>query len=399
MWLSLAIAARPDLPNVLVEDGYAVHYDDPAGGDANGDGIPDMVDRVLDGLRGGEEAFREAGYREVEPDEGRGGTEEIDVYLVHLDSNGQASSVALGGPHYSCYIEVEEDLGGIGGLTVESVAAHELHHCVQYAYARNSGWLHEASATLEQYRTFSDDGLVLAVGLLWMERLAGADLPLNSRLGRFDYAGFVFLYFWEEYGGSQTELWEALRVTDSWEEALEAEADRIWGLSLDELLLEYATWNAFACERDDGQHYPDEGPLACTVEASVEVSTAPVEAELERWSAAYFELPAEEERPVQLRCDSVVGLKLVALDAEGVAGEERGGWTDLRRLQSPLDPKGSVLVVLSSGSEGASVSCTVTRVEPVVEGCGCGGGPAPGGLALLLCGLAACCLRSESTVG
>lgn len=396
---------------------FAVHYTftgedatDPT--DDDGDGVPDVVSRVLAALEVGAEAYDRGGYRPLERDAGQAGTSAIDLYLRRIDANGYAFPTIARDEDAvsSCYMEVMPTLAEVG-TTLESVVVHELHHCVQFAYTlETDDWLYESTATWEQYRLVQGPELDLALGVLWTLRIAEPHRPLDDTGDRFEYAGFLFPKFWAEYRGFQParvpELWEALAEAPAWTEGLNLAGVRAWGQELDGVFLEHATWNAFACARDDGAHYRDED-AACRVDVSapVEPISAGVAFDVEHprggWTASYHELEAGgDDRPAQLVCsapgeDEVLGMRLVALDAEGVAEEQVGrigepGAAIGLRLLDPIDPAGRVLVVLTSTGPGPLRSrCTLERVEPAVGGA-CSA--VPGGRAGGWAGLAALAL-------
>ncbi len=413
------------------EDGsFRIHWTDegsdaPTGrADTDGNGQPDFLDRILTGLTVGQESYREQGWREVAPDDGAEGTDAVDVYVLGIDANGYAfqTPAAEGGDAgSSCAIHLSSSLGDSLDGILESVAAHELHHCVQYAYTTGApSWMLEATATHQQYRVFSSPALQAALQILWIGRLSQPQRPLHDLGGRYEYAGFVFLHFWESFGeldrGRPPLLWEALREADGdWIAALDAESERLFGRSFARTFSDYSTWNTFACGRDDGSHY-DPVLFPCTLpDTSVPISLVDGDLQLELpqvpYTAAYAEiLPEGDERPVELTCGGVgedgarAQVRLLSLDrflraAEVVDASARGDEPFVVRLDDPLDVAGSVLVVVtSSGLDPVRIDCTVQRVEPVLPeppsppppdaaGCGCAGTGEPAASALLLLGL------------
>ena len=118
---------------------WVIHWTDSGtdaviGGDANGDGTPDAIPRILDALDFGAARYEADGWRPILDDDGRGGDTNIDIYLRVVDVNGYSYPVAVSGKSgHSCYIEIDPTLA-TQGQVLESVAVHELHHCVQFAY-------------------------------------------------------------------------------------------------------------------------------------------------------------------------------------------------------------------------------------------------------------------------
>lgn len=393
--------------------------------DLDGNGLPDVVDRTLLGLEEADIAFPLAGYREVAPDDGAGGSDAIDVYFIDLPVNGCAFEVpaeAGSDAGSSCTMLIDGGLGDSAEGVIESVAAHELHHCTQYAHTIAApGWLLEATATFEQYRLFTSPALVAAVEFLWRFRLESPERPLSAVGDRFEYAGFIFIYFWESFGGVEPDripaLWEALRAHDGdWEDALESESQRLWGQPFSRTFLDFATWNAFACARDDLAHYPATGEFPCTIPSTqvpiVEVNGPSFGVDLPQtpFATAYFEVPAaDDDRPLRIECGGPgddgarVRARLVTLDGFGrevAAADTTGRDGEGFSLQSEVvqDPDGSTLVVMAStGDVAVSFDCDVARAEVPVpddetpfgeDGCSCSqpgrGEPAAALLLLLL---------------
>ena len=415
--------ARPELsgPEQVweSEDGrYRFHWtvegEDAITGaaDSDGDGLPDGVARALLGLRTGDEEFAASGYRAAVRDDGSGGSDAIDVLFRAIDANGYAFAVPGAGEASSCVIQLESSLGDSLDGVLESVAAHELHHCVQYAYTTSGpSWMLESTATLEQYRLFSSPGLAAAVEVLWRTRLSQTDRPLADLGGRYEYAGFVFQHFWESLGdGSVPELWEALSASNGDAEvALESESERVFGQSFRRTFLDHATWNAWGCSRDDGLHY-DHQTFPCDLpDTRVPIADVFDEARfvLEEgpYAAAYAERPVGAERlPVEATCSwdgaGRVGLRLLGLDRLGREEERaevfaRDGETFTARLAGPAAEAGTALLVfVSTSSEPVDVTCALAEVpvtedepEPGPEGSGCAGcgeGGAPAAAVLLL---------------
>ena len=384
---------RPDLSGPVSseqsEDGrFTVHWTDegedaPPVLDADANGRSDYLDRVFGALSLGGSVYEELGFRAVPPDDGSGGDGSLDLYVKVLPVNGYANPV-VGPEGMSCFMQIDPGLGS-GGAILESVVVHELHHCVQYTYTVEAqSWIYEAGATYEQYDHVQSPTLQVALDVLWNDRLRGADRPLDEADGRFEYAGFLFVKFIEERGETDRaripRLWQALEAEPVWQEGLGALAGAEWGLDLGELLLDFHTWNAFACSRDDGAHYGSERH-PCTFPATsvnVQVLAAELDHAFEAGggSAFYAELEAEEDRPVELRCSQEVEaaaawVRLVALDVEGASGEEASARIESEgslRLEDPLDPRGAVLVVVvAEGAEAPRLRCDVARVDPISD--------------------------------
>ncbi len=404
------------------EDGFfRVHWttdgeDRVAEADQDGNDVPDYVDRTLAGLEEGRALFGGLGYRGLLPDEGLGGSTGLDAYVRDIDAFGYAHPVETGVelPAHSCFMEIDNAIDGQGDGVLTSVAVHELHHCIQYTYTPfTSDWLYEATATFEQYRDRSSGALDAALEFLWVFRLRDHDRPLAATGDRYEYAGFLFLKFWEELGhdvrpSSDTrrvpDLWEAVALQPRWEEALNTESRSVFDQGFDRTFRDFATWNLFACSRADGLHY-DGATYPCTLpNTSVPVEPLPIDAPLSidheeaAFTATFYEAAADgDDRPLELTCegpgdDAQLRLRLLALDAAGVRGEhadltiedDEGGTV---RLEGAIDPGGAVaLVAASTGEAPPQAVCSAARVDAIGEGegCECSSGGTPRGSAAAL---------------
>jgi hypothetical protein len=408
-----------DVVTVDSEDGFfRVHYtlagEDRVGADdADENGVPDDIDRTLAGLNEGRGLFQDLGYRALIPDDGLGGSTGLDVYVRDITAFGYAHPVEselLELPAHSCFMELDNALSGQGDGVLESVAVHELHHCIQYTYTPFAAdWIYEATATFEQYRDRRSGPLDAALEFLWVFRLRDHALPLPTTGDRFEYAGFAFLKFWEELYNDEVplsdarrvpDLWEAIAENPQWEEAFDVESRRVFDQSFGRTFTDFATWNLFACGRSDGAHY-DAATFPCSLPAtSVPTDPFPLDEAFQivheevPYTATFFEMaPAEDTRPVELTCDgpgadAQLRIRLVALDALGARGEHadmtisglEGGSV---RLDGELRVGGTIaLVAASTGEQPPQTQCNAVRVEPVVmpdgeEGCSCNNGDAP----------------------
>lgn len=374
---------------------FRVHFtragaDAPPDVDADGNGLPDLVDAVSAQLLVARDAYAAEGWRALVGDDGEDGTDAIDVYVHDIEDYGFAvPEPASDGA--SCWLSVDPSIGT--GAVARSVVSHELHHCVEFRYRDDlATWLYEGAATYEQYTHVTDPALDLASGILYLEQLAAPGSRLASTDGRLEYAKFLFMKHWAERGdASLVALWEHLAENDDgWQVALDRASQDAHGLPLDELYLDFAAWNAFACGEDDGAHY-DPTAVPCVVDASVpvtawdgaEIGVALDEAPL---AAAYLELPATDGE-VTVQCEGP-GAPLVAViprDADRVGGDAATGASG-----EPVTARGRggpvTVVVAGTGENPLSATCrTLASAEaPPDTGCGCASGAMPGGGAALV---------------
>jgi len=397
-------------PGGLFDIHYTLEGEDAVPAPLEAGLLPEAVEWAIEGLEMGVTAFQDRGYRSLTGDGGGGGSDAIDVYIKDINANGYANAIPAGdGVGSSCYIRLSNGLPLDG--VMQSVAIHELHHCVEYRYTTDAAsWIYEATATFEQYRTYLDENLALAVIVLYGRRLGEPGLPMDWTDGDFEYAGMVAMQFWEQFGGLDPlripGLWSTLATQPDWREALDSAARRSWDLSWDEAFLEYATWNAFACAYRDGSGY-DESELPCNDivaiplrEKSWEEGQAIVRVKLSKpgYNADYWTLPDDEPLlDVGIQCEaprlaaSEVQLRLVAVDAHGNRGAHADtivdGDTPVLRLSGPRTPGGSLrLIAANLGTGPLNLQCALTQDPPRADldtGCGCRTG-APIGSAWLL---------------
>ncbi|MEM6929618.1 MAG: hypothetical protein AAF602_21945, partial [Myxococcota bacterium] len=350
-----------------------IHFTDE-GSDATDEAY---LAKITRGLEDGLATFESEGWPRPVPDDGTGGSDAIDVYVVDVDVNGYANPVVLENGDASCYIRIDPQVPDAGGA-VASVARHELHHCIQFRYRTDlPSWLYESAATYEQYSHAGDDPLLdFAVGTLWTSRLSRPEQRLGD--DRDVYATFLWSKFWAEHTGYDpsrlVDLWEALRE-GPWPEAMDRAAGASFGQSLDEVFLSYAVHNRFACANDDGQHYLDD-PLPCV--ADVSVPTAPFEDGLtvvhdeRRFTAAYFDVPpAEQDEALGIACSGAEGVRtaLVTVDAEGqrLATGIEDPWTGVQWVAR--NPGEEARLVVAGTQAALDATCTVVEPKAVPTGC------------------------------
>jgi uncharacterized protein (TIGR03382 family) len=367
---------------LAVDGGFRLHFardgaDAVPPDDDDGNGRPDTVDEVARALADARSTYEADGWRPLVEDDGVGGGSggggAIDVYLRGLPVYGYATPIPVD-DGMSCHLQLDPANAVAGGV-MRSVVFHELHHCVQFRYtAGASAWLYESGATWQQYSQVEDPVLDYASGFLWLEWLQGTDRALSATDGRREYAAFVFTKFWAERGGQDGDatarvqrLWEELaKPADDpppgWAPPLDRAARAEWGVGLDELFLDHATWNAFACAADDGAHYdPDVIPCISdtTVPAEPFVEGERVVHDDAPFTAAYRVMPAGDG-PLRVTCQGPGDSRLVARTADGAEAEHSDG----DDVQVEVPPGGDALLVLA-GTTDRPLSRTCVTAEPV----------------------------------
>ncbi len=384
-----------------------------AGDEAPANGVPDAVDRVATGLGVMWEVYVEQeGWRAPGGDGDAGGDDRLDVYLRHLDYNGYAHA-EWHEDHWAAYLEVEPEVAEMGDEVLTSVAAHELHHAIEYAYTvEPHTWVHESSATYAQYRLFHESAaMVAALQLLWGLRLDAPEAGLDATGDRMEYAALLWVKYLVDRAGDPDVArvwWDLLAEDADWAaslDALAAELGDVDGLALFE---EYAEWQFFSCAGDDGLHWADDG-LGCQLEIG-----ARVEAEEEglpaQWSldgpahfgARYATVAVDHEIPVTVVCDGpsdgLWSLRAVTI-ADGVAVARRSARSDRAGTAAVAAPDlagaDELLVIVANGdaAEGAPLECEARDFpveEPEDDGCRCAAADRPrGAVTGLLAALAA----------
>ena len=360
IWYSLDGA---DAVNYLAED------EDPA------NGVPDAIDVVEDGLgRTWEMFIDEEGWRPPGDDMGEGGDSRLDVYLKHLNYNGLATA-EWHEDHWAAYLQLEPEIAEIGPDLLGSVAAHELHHAIQYSYTVDAdSWVYESAATYAQYLLYADAvSLVAALQVLWGLRLADPHAGIDVTGDRMEYAAFVWIKFLVDREGVRPadgdrgaflEWWEILADEPDWREAMAIHARETGLADAGDLITEYGEWLYFACDRNDGEHWADD-ELVCVLELE-----AVVDHQASGLPASWTVEPAP----------SPWGLSLATVTFSGGAGEEPfdvvcdAGDGPVAIRQRVLDGDDELLVVaaLLGGDDSLALDCSVAR-PPVIEegGCSC----------------------------
>ena len=375
-------------PETVIDGaGFRIRYttegvDAPSPRDADGNGVPDLVDQVAKGLVAGFKAFAAEGWRA--PQGSVVDDEPIDVAIREIAVLGYAYPLTQD-DDAGCRIEIDP-LTDTAGDVVTSVALHELHHCVQFRYATDlPSWLYEAAATFEQYSHVDSPLLDLALAALWRAEITTPESGLASVDGESDpYSAFLWMKFWTEYRADDgpeldrlPSLWEELAVSnDPWEARLDAASVRVMGSPLDRLFVDYATWNGFACNADVGKHYTSES-LGCTANVWPAVTEAGLDERLvvshgpESLAATTFEVVVDRSMIAEFACTEGDGSEWAWMHVTGDGVESRayGRADELGHL--PLHAGDVARAVVVSTSAPVDTECTVREAArpPTRKGC------------------------------
>jgi hypothetical protein len=359
-------------------------------------GVPDPVDAIETGLAVLWDAFVATdGWPPPPADQGAGGDDRLDVYVRDLEVNGFAHAEPLAdGTGEDCWIEIDPMTWFYGQPTMSSIAAHELHHCLQFAVSRElASWIYEATATWAQYLLFTGDPtLDQALWVLWSLRLTGSERRLDDVDGRFEYAGLIWIeHVVDRAGGDRAlllELWNAMAAEGGWREGHQTFLSERGLGTLDDAAASFAVWNWFACARDDGAHYDDS--LPCELDAHVSsTSAAPGDAgttgPIGARGSAYVEIRpdgATADLHVTAEPSGAARLQLLAIDDSGAHALETAGAAanePVSFVATDWNRRTGVVLVMTALDDGTTVSWNVTAdgeyappTEPSTdEGCSC----------------------------
>jgi hypothetical protein len=404
------VAARPALDlekSALTHDGhFAIHYSGAprssglASIDRDRNGLPDLVDRVGEALAASRSLLvSRLGYPAPQND-----GERLDVYLSDLGRGlegyavppGEAGgSTSAGGPAASAPFIVLD-----AGLPADRVMPATLHQAAHLSLlslaARAPRWWDEASAS---FLTLTATGDLKAHEPALRARLQTPGRSLAADGLMLMEGGLLWPLFLAELAGNPSVVrlvWEEMAAQGSDPLTATDQALGKYGRSLADAHREFAAWNLFTGERDDGQHYsfgrslPAAALAAAGPDAPFRIEPAdPIEP---LGSAAFrlpgdgrrgsidFEIAAEGGRPA---ADLLIFYRSappqpllvpVALDVAGIGrisvpwGDAREAWVVLRNDALPgagdsrFDVRGSAdpyapydLASFTSSGSGASI--------------------------------------------
>lgn len=270
------VLSGPEVVHATADGWFLIHYTlegadalvDAADADPQ-NGVPDFLDDVERGLLRVMDVYvAEDGWPAPPPDEGLGGDDRMDVYLRALDARGYAHAEILPSGAIASWVELDPGNAGLGRTVAASIAAHELHHVLEFAVTTGlESWIAEAAASYAQYTLFAEGDQYLDLGreALWQIRLGGPERALDDEGGQFEYAGMVWVKFLIDHAGGRRgallDLWQAMGVAGGWAAGHEAALPALGLPALTDAAARFAEWNVFACDEDDGRHYdPDSAP-------------------------------------------------------------------------------------------------------------------------------------------
>ena len=269
---------RPDVQhNILSPSGrFRVHYDTegrhavaPTDDDANG--IPDYIDltvAVLDSVWILE--IDQLGYNPPPSDNGLGGGDEYDVYIVELGTGrsfyGFAYPGTSGATTYS-HLEIDNNFTDPGykqtrGLDALRVTiAHEFHHAIQFGYYATfdgSWWQESTSTWMEEvaYPHIDDYLQYLTYFLSFPQRAVNSGLYGSDHT----YGSAIFSFFLDQRYGRELNrlIWEEVGQRksvhlDHFDHVIRQVEPGGLGVTMGE----FAVWNYFTNNRYYGNYYAE----------------------------------------------------------------------------------------------------------------------------------------------
>ena len=252
--------------------------------DDDKNGIPDFVETALATTEGALELYESLGFRLPLGDEGAGGSDAFDVYLVDFDGLGDGAftpeSCTTVGTASQCsgYFAMENDFSGYGypsySYAIETVAPHELFHAVQAAYdAGEDSWWSEGTATWAEQLYVPDSPDFLGFCDYYLDDPGRTlDSPPSGPVPAWSYGTAIWWWFLADaHGtGAMVEMMEASEASDDLLVDMEAVIEA-HGSTLAEDWVRFTDWNLATGSRSGAtKSYPfaaEVGPVASEKES------------------------------------------------------------------------------------------------------------------------------------
>jgi hypothetical protein len=208
-----ALYARPAASRQACTPRICVHWSPSTVSrkDANNNGRPDYVDKVISNVDGVHKTYVKAGYRAPKSDHGRGGSNKTDIYLRDVGRQGLYGYCTTDQPRFTsagnhsvwAYCVLDNDYKSSQFPTntplenMQVTAAHEYYHAVQFAYDfLEDGWFMEASATWAEDEVY--DAVNDNVQYLFASPLSDPGVPLDQFIGSHQYGDWIWFRYLTE---------------------------------------------------------------------------------------------------------------------------------------------------------------------------------------------------------
>ena len=270
-----ALFARPTLQaSVLSPSGhFRIHYDTtgtntPALLDINGSRLPNTARAYIDSVAAifdhvWDFETSSLGYPAPPPDQGAGGGNEYDIYVVELGGNLYGETVfnqedilnsTRPNPTYMSYIEIDNDYIGYythGLQALRVTAAHEFHHAIQvgnYGFWQNDVYYYELTSTWMEdvvYTGINDYYQYLPL------YFSNTSIPFNVSNGYVEYGRAIWGKFIQKRFGAarMKRTWEFISSMPSLQ-AVDASL-RETGTNFIRELPEFSLWHFYTGHRAD----------------------------------------------------------------------------------------------------------------------------------------------------
>jgi hypothetical protein len=251
---------------------FKLHYHTSGGDavssiDADASGVPDYIEQCAAYCDSSLTKHRELGYRDPPSDEGVGGDERFDVYFESMPYYGYATWENPGPEpwnDYTSYLVLRnnyygfppnDDPEGNAAGAAKATAAHEFHHCVQFAYdIYDLLWFMELDAVYMEDIIFDHTNDNYNYLPLFMEEPEASLMENSTRM----YACFIYgLYLAQKFDTSLMKaVWDGARYKTAFQ-ALSDSLQGYYGWSQDSAFTEFTYWNYITNARDDGLHHEE----------------------------------------------------------------------------------------------------------------------------------------------
>lgn len=282
-WEQLSPPTQASIEEAMVRRSTAFTYDSPGGffklhydisgihavpsADNDLSGIPDFVERIAVYMDTSLEVHRNLGYLDPPSDGGLGGDTLFDVYFEEMSYYGYAVPEGPGSypwnDYYSHLVMHRDFIGfppnddpeGNPAGAAKATAAHEFHHCVQFAYDVNEpSWFMELDATYIEDIAFDhvNDNLNYLPNYFNSPQTSLMDQSIHM------YASFIWgMYLAQKFDTSLlVAAWDGAR----YESIFNTLSDTImarYGWTQDSAFADFTVWNYMTNTRDDGMHHQE----------------------------------------------------------------------------------------------------------------------------------------------
>jgi hypothetical protein len=264
------LRARPNCMTYIDTDHFRIHYD--TSGTHKVYGWPSTTFRDWVMTRA-EEAWEaevvEWGFRQPPADggdpDGGGGNDKYDIYLQNLGSGlygyCQGSYYVPATPQndVTSYVVIDNDFLGYGGNQYDLMkitVAHEFGHAVQNAHNVSvNTWYKECTSMWAEETLYSEVNDYIGY-IPWLFNKPYESLDWDDPTGMRKYGSIVWNIFLTEYVDEWIvpSIWDEYDlVTPEYIGMQSRLAD--FGLTLEEVFVEFCVWNWFTGWRDDANHY------------------------------------------------------------------------------------------------------------------------------------------------